>query len=110
MADEQNSHIAEVRRLMLEQLHALRTAPAGEALAQELKRCKGVSVLSATIIDSARVEVEYLRVIEGDGEVPFLAAPEGTGQPALPKPKANPLESGPSVNHPWRSAVHKLQG
>lgn len=110
MSEQRSTHIGEVRSLMLEQLRALRTAPAGDALAQELKRAKGVSELSATIIDSARVEVEYLAVIHGDGEVPFLTPPEGSDQPALPKPIANPLESGPSANHPWRSTVHKLKG
>lgn len=110
MSNEQTTHIAEVRSLMLEQLRALRSAPAGDALTQELKRAKGVSELSATIIDSARVEVEYLAVIQGDGEVPFLAAPDASNQLALPKPNANPLDDGPSANHPWRSSVHRLKG
>lgn len=102
MSEVKTTHIEEVRQLMLEQLRALRTASAGEALAQELKRSKGVSELSATIIDSARVEVEYLRVIQGDGEVPFLTAPDAGAAPVLPKP-----DSG----QPWpTSVVHRLKG
>ncbi len=102
-------HITEVRQLMLEQLRALRTAAPGDDLATEIKRSKGVSELAAVMIDSARVEVEYLAVIEGDGEVPFLAAPDddGSKKPSLP---FDPLTAGPSADHPWRSSVHKLKG
>lgn len=102
-------HITQIRQLMLEQLRALRTAAPGDDLATEIKRSKGVSELASVMIDSARVEVEYLAVIEGDGEVPFLAAPddEGITKPRLPH---DPLTAGPSADHPWRSSVHKLKG
>jgi hypothetical protein len=102
-------HIIEVCQLMLEQLRALRTAAPGDDLATEIKRSKGVSELASVMIDSARVEVEYLAVIEGDGEVPFLAAPDdgAVNKPRLP---LDPLAAGPSADHPWRSSVHKLKG
>lgn len=109
---ERNEDMTAVRRLMMEQLRALRSAAPGEQLAQELKRSKGVSELSATIIDSARVEVQYLQVIHGDGEVPFLAPPDAA-TPRLPPPQQqtkNPLDAGPSASHPWRATVHKLKG
>jgi hypothetical protein len=109
MPEDMNNHINTVRALMLEQLRALRTAPAGTELAEELKRSKGVSELSQTIINSARVEVDYLAVIHGDGEVPFLAAPDEEG--AKPKERKDPLLQGPSADHPWRtSVVHRLKG
>jgi hypothetical protein len=109
MSDNTNPHIIQVRQLMLEQLRALRTAAAGDDLATELKRSKGVSELASVMIDSARVEVQYLAVIEGDGEVPFLAAPDDAGgkKPSLP---FDPLSAGPTADHPWRSSVHKLKG
>jgi type 1 glutamine amidotransferase len=109
MSDNSNPHIIQVRQLMLEQLRALRTAAAGDDLATELKRSKGVSELASVMIDSARVEVEYLAVIEGDGEVPFLAAPDdgGAKKPSLPYA---PLTAGPSAGHPWSTSVHKLKG
>lgn len=103
-------HIGQLRSLMMEQLVALRTAKPGEALAQELKRSKGISELSATLIDSARVEVEYLAVIHGDGEVPFLESDASKAAPALPAPAKKPLEAGPSADHPWRATVHKMKG
>jgi hypothetical protein len=92
-----------------ERLQLLRTAAPGDDLATEIKRSKGVSELASVMIDSARVEVEYLAVIEGDGEVPFLAAPDDGGdkKPSLP---FYPLTAGPSASHPWRSSVHKLKG
>lgn len=109
MSETNKPHIIEVRQLMLEQLRALRAACTGEDLANELKRSKGVSELASVMIDSARVEVEYLAVIEGDGEVPFLAAPDD-GVPKNPGPPFDPLTAGPSPDHPWRSSVHKLKG
>jgi hypothetical protein len=109
VSNPNNPHIIEVRQLMLEQLRALRSAPAGEALVTELKRSKGVSELASVMIDSARVEVEYLAVIEGDGEVPFLAVPDD-GAAAKPSLPLDPLTAMPSADHPWRSSVHKLKG
>lgn len=99
------AHISTVRRLMLEQLHALRNAPTGDALESELKRSKAVSELSQTIINSAKVEVEYLAATKQDFSSFLEEPPEvHTGRvPALPdtpgitrnsadilKPKATP--------------------
>lgn len=103
MSDEKKPHIDDVRALMLEQLRALRSARPGEALVQELKRAKGVSELSQTFIDSARVEVEYVKATQGDGDVPFLAAP-ADGAPGLP-PAAG--EDG-TAHRPFGRNVHRL--
>lgn len=54
------NHISNVRRIMIEQLQALRNAATSDALDIELKRSKAVSDLSQTLINSAKVEVEYL--------------------------------------------------
>ena len=70
----ESAHISQVRQMMLEQLRALRTAPIGEALAEELKRAKGVSELSQTIINSAKVEIEYLE-LTGQQKAGFLEEP-----------------------------------
>lgn len=99
---EEAIHINSVRAIMLEQLRALRAAPAGEALKQELQRSKGVSELSQTFIDSARVEVEYQKVLCGDGEVPVLSSPDSS-------------QSGhadePSAHNPFgQKTVHRLKG
>lgn len=108
--DLQRTHIDQVRQLMLEQLKALRAAKPGDDLSDELKRSKGVSELAQTMINSAKVEVDYLAVIEGDGDVPFLAAADAVATPDRHKPK-DPLLAGPGADHPWRtSVVHRLQG
>lgn len=69
-----NNHISSVRKIMLEQLHALRGAAPGEALENELKRSKAVSELSQTMINSAKVEVGYLMATD-QKSAPFLEVP-----------------------------------
>lgn len=104
-----DNHISSLRKIMLEQLQALRHASTGDALESELKRSKGVSELSQTIINSAKVEVEYL-VATGQDQSKFLETPPDvhTGNvPALAgvtrnnadvlKPKATPWEGLGSV-------------
>ena len=85
MADHDNKvNLGTVRRLMLEQLVALRAAPLGDALAQELRRSKGVGELGAVLIDSGRVEVEFLTATGQDGSG-FLGVADGAdaGAPRL---------------------------
>ena len=97
---DQSNHISSVRKLMLEQLHALRGAAPGEALENELKRSKAVSELSQTMINSAKVEVEYLSQTKQDFSS-FLEEPPEITTGQLPdgvtrnsadilKPKATP--------------------
>lgn len=88
MPEDMNNHINTVRALMLEQLRALRTAPAGTELAEELKRSKGVSELSQTIINSVTVSkgasngytgfgASFSMEIKGGGEVTIYCAGNG---------------------------------
>lgn len=75
MADDQqpsDDHITTLRRHMMDQLKALRAAPPGEALAEELKRAKGVSEVAQGLINAARVEVDYIKATNGNGESAFL--------------------------------------
>lgn len=82
MADDDNKvNLGTVRRLMLEQLVALRKAPLGDALAQELRRSKGVGELGAVLIDSGRAEVEFLTATGQDGSG-FLGVADGAGADA----------------------------
>lgn len=96
-ANIDKNHITTVRRLMLEQLQALRNAQPGEALEQELKRSKGVSDLSQTLINSAKVEVDYMVATEQD-RVPFLEEPAEvhTGNtPGVTRNNADVLKPSP---------------
>jgi hypothetical protein len=96
----QPNHISTVRQLMLDQLRALRSCERGDALADELRRAKGVSELSQTIINSAKVEVEYLNAT-GQSSTPFLEVP----------PDQPYITSAPGPNNGITSITrHRLQG
>jgi hypothetical protein len=72
MLDTDNSnHISTVRGHLIAQLAALKAAVPGDTLDAEIKRSKGMSELSQTIINSAKVEVEYLAAT-GQQSAPFL--------------------------------------
>jgi hypothetical protein len=117
-------HISTVRRHMLDQLRALRTAPRGEELSIEIRRSKAVTEVAQTIINAARVEVDYVNAVRGAAESAFLQEPDEGRQPklpaapqsALPTPETavtrSPLDTGPATDHPWRggSTVHRLKG
>ena len=82
----QPNHISTVRAHMLDQLRALRSAKPGHELDAEIRRAKGVSDIAQTIINSAKIEVEYLEAT-GQSSTPFLEVPpdqpyltNGTGQ------------------------------
>ena len=80
---KQTNHIDTFRTHLLDQIQALRTA-APEALERELSRAKGISELAQVAVNSAKVEVDFLRA-SGQQHAPFLA-PVGTQEnpPALP--------------------------
>jgi hypothetical protein len=103
-------HMNDLRVLMMAQLHALRAAAPGDALEAEIKRSKGVSELAGMMVSSARVEVDYLALIEGDGDLPFLTAPKP--EKKLPPQSHDVLSRGPGDDHPWKSGrtVHKMEG
>lgn len=67
------NHIDTVRAHLLEQMKALREAKPDE-LARELDRAKGLSELAQVAVNTAKVEVDYLRVTE-QPSAPFLEAP-----------------------------------
>lgn len=79
--DTQTNHISTVRAHMIDQLRALRAAKPGPELDAEIRRAKGVSDVAQTIINSAKVEVEYLQATNQQS-TPFLEVPPD--QPYLP--------------------------
>lgn len=66
-------HISDIRIIMLEQMKALRSA-APDAVEAELKRSKAISELGQTMINSAKVEIDYLEVTKQQCS-PFLEVP-----------------------------------
>ena len=81
MSEKESNHISTVRAHMLDQLRAIRAAKPGPELDAEIRRGKSVSDVAQTIINSAKVEVEYLTAT-GQGSTPFLEVPPD--QPYLP--------------------------
>jgi hypothetical protein len=112
-------HISTVRRHMLDQLRALRTAPRGEDLSLEIRRAKAVTEVAQTIINAARVEVDYVNAVKGAAESAFLQEPDESKRPQIPSTPQSALPTtdtarlgGPAPDHPWRggSTVHRLKG
>jgi hypothetical protein len=109
----EKKHISDVRTALFKVLDGLMDKESP----MDLERARAVNETAQVIINSAKVEVDFLKVVHGDGDAPFLANPdEGTpqSQSALPTPETartrDPLQSGPPASHPWRSTVHKLRG
>lgn len=78
-------HISDIRTIMTEQLRTLRSA-SPEALEAELKRSKAVSELSQTMINSAKVEIQYLEVTK-QNHSPFLEVPPTVHTGNTPAPQ-----------------------
>ena len=78
-------HISDVRTIMMAQLQALRNAT-GSSIETELKRSKAVSDLSQTMINSAKVEIDYLVATE-QNHSPFLESPPDVHTGNRPNPK-----------------------
>lgn len=77
--DLRNHLFAELERLGDEDLQ-------GEALAAEIQRAKAISGVAGSVIESAKVEVEFLRAVEaesGTGFIPVERAQLGGGAPRL---------------------------
>lgn len=109
MLDPENTnHISTVRGHLIAQLAALRSAEPGDKLDAEIKRSKGMSELSQTIINSAKVEVEYL-VATGQTETPFLEVPPDA--PYLPGAGSHDTKRFPgNANGIASITQHRLKG
>lgn len=109
MLDTDNTnHISTVRGHLIAQLAALKAAVPGDALESEIKRSKGMSELSQTIINSAKVEVEYLAAT-GQNSTPFLeVSPDA---PYLPGAGSHDTKRLPgNANGITSITQHKLRG
>jgi hypothetical protein len=112
-------HISDVRALLIEQLRVLKSAPM-DKVAEEIKRARSMSELAQVIVNSAKVEVEYIEAVKGASESSFLQEREQEVEPHIPTTPQTPLPSvvdpvnriGPPNNHPWRAGItrHKLKG
>ncbi len=80
-------HISDIRVIMLAQMKALRSA-APDAVEAELKRSKAISELGQTMINSAKVEIDYLEVTKQQCS-PFLEVPPTVHTGKTPVPLQN---------------------
>jgi len=111
-------HISDVRALLIEQLRVLKSAPL-DKVTEEIKRARSMSELAQVIVNSAKVEVEYIEAVKGASESTFLQEKEQERLPHIPTtpqsalPSADPeIRTGPPKQHPWRDGItrHKLKG
>lgn len=111
-------HISDVRALLIEQLRVLKSSPI-DKVAEEIKRARSMSELAQVIVNSAKVEVEYIEAVKGASESTFLQEKEQERLPDMPTTPQSPLPSadpvtrlGPPKQHPWRDGItrHKLKG
>ena len=103
------NHISTVRRHLLDQMSALRAAKTPEDMKSEIERSKGIADLAQAVVNTAKVEVEYLRATN-QNSAPFLEAPPD--KPYLPEASERQgLQHFPSTS-PGINGVtrHRLQG
>lgn len=111
-------HISDVRALLIEQLRTLKAATLAQ-LPEEIKRARSMSEIAQVIVNSAKVEVDYVEAVKGASESAFLQEREQEKLPHIPTTPQSPLPSaadpvtriGPPNNHPWRGSItrHRLK-
>jgi hypothetical protein len=77
---EEPNHISTLRRHLLDQVKALRAAGA-EDVQREIDRSKAVAELAQAVVNTAKVEVDYLKATN-QTSTPFLEVPPD--RPYLP--------------------------
>ena len=73
--------------------------------------------LAQALVSTQKLKVDYLKLMQGDGSIPFLEEPEpddkgggGESGSSAPVGPFSLLNSGPAADHPWRGqTVHRLQ-
>lgn len=72
------------------------------------ERVRASCDVAQVIVNTVRVQVDYLRAVNGDGEMPFLDEPRAPTAIEPGRAAVDPLTSGPAGEHPWRRSVHRL--
>lgn len=91
-------HINEVRQSLLDTLKDLRS----KEQPMDIERAKAVATVASVLVDTARVENDYLK-ITGQDKSNFLALPTGI--------QDVPRIDGPSAHNPFPRVVrHTLNG
>jgi hypothetical protein len=95
----QSPHIDQVRQCLLDTLADLRN----KVNPMDIERAKAVATVASVLVDTAKVENEYLK-LSGQDRSNFLeASPDGV--PEIPR------VDGPAAHNPFPNVVrHRLQG
>jgi len=95
-----NPHIDQVRQSLLDTLADLRN----KENPMDIDRAKAVATVASVLVDSARVENDYIK-LTGSDRSNFIEPAVGDVAPRIPH------SSGPSAHNPFPRVVkHTLQG
>jgi hypothetical protein len=86
----------DLREHLMQTLNALRD----REKPMEVDRARAVAQVASVAVESAKVEVEYIRAIGGNSRSPFLTP---TGTPELPAPDENKATGGDRTSSGNRS-------
>mgnify|MGYP003575412807 FL=1 len=96
-------NMADLRNELFEVMHELRTSAK-----PDIPKLRMYCEVATVAVNAIRTQVAYASIIKGDLDLPFMEEPSSEPQqPRGPGAVVNPLESGPSPDHPWRR-VHRL--
>lgn len=84
--------INDLRDALFQQLERLNN----ECSAEELDRAKAVAVIAKEINQSAKIEVDHMRVTGADGGSGFLPSE----RPRIPKPAMRMIDNGRGAKNP----------
>ena len=91
-------HITQLRQHLMETLASLRD----RENPMEPDRARAVAQVAGVLVDTARVEVDYIKAT-GSDRSDFLEMP--TTSPGLPN-----AADGPAAHNPFPTTVHRLRG
>lgn len=92
-------HITQVRQSLLDTLADLRN----RENPMDVDRARAVAQVASVLVDTAKVEVEYIKAAGGKDRSEFMEA-----EPSTPQ---IPNSTGPSAHNPFPvSATHRLLG
>lgn len=91
-------HIDQVRQSLLDTLSDLRN----RETPMDIERAKAVATVASVLVDTAKVENEYLKLTGQDRSNFLETPPDASGAQAI---------TGPAAHNPFpTSVVHRLQG
>lgn len=88
------NNISEVRKMLLDQMAALRSASNPELLRQEIERGQVLGQIAQVITNTAKVEVDYIKAT-GQEKNPFLETATSTSHGDQQQAIATTVQPGP---------------